>query len=252
MSRIYEYPDFVARFYDIIYQQIRSGTDSHYFLNKIRNTRGKILEVGVGTGRLFTQALHAGADIYGIDVSKSMTSILKNKLDSSDHYRISTGDACTMKLNNMFSLIIAPFRVFSHVIDVSDQLKFLDNVWEHLDGNGKFIFDLFVPNPELLYKGIDKVVDFEGEYEPGKKLRRITSSHADMVTQIMDITMRFEWEENDQWLSKEWKLKFRFYFRYELEHLLRLSKLKLVNIFGDYDEGLLKKDSKEFIVVCGK
>ena len=250
MQHNYEYPDYFARFYDVIYHQIRSGVDTHYFLDKIKNTEGKILEVGVGTGRFFTEALHAGADIYGIDVSRSMVDILKKKVHTSEHFRIYTGDACTMRLDNTFSLIIAPFRVFSHLIEVSDQLKFLENIWEHLEKGGTFIFDLFIPNPELLHKGIDKVMDFEGEYEPGKKLRRITSSFSDIVSQILDITMLFEWEENNQWLSGEWKFKLRYFFRYELEHLLSLSKLNLVHIYGDYNQGSLNKESKEFIMVC--
>jgi SAM-dependent methyltransferase len=250
MTQIYEYPDFVARFYDVIYHKLRSGTDTQYFLNKIKNTRGRVLEVGAGTGRFFAEALKAGADIYGIDISKSMTDILKTRIDAKEHFRVQTGDACTMKFKNKFQLIIAPFRVFSHLINVSDQMKFLDNIWEHLEKDGQFIFDLFVPNPELLHKGMNKVRDFEGEYEPGKKLRRIVSSYADNVSQLMDITMKFEWEENDQWLSREWQLKLRYYYRYELEHLIKLSKLNLVHIFGDYHEGLLNKESKEFIVVC--
>jgi SAM-dependent methyltransferase len=252
MKQVYEYPDYFARFYDVIYHQLRSGVDSLFFLDKIKNTRGSVLEIGVGTGRFFTEALHSGADIYGIDVSKSMISVLKNKLDPAFHYRIHTGNACTMILNKKFKLIIAPFRVLSHVIEVSDQLKLLDNVWEHLEEDGKFIFDLFVPDPELLHKGMDKVVDFEGEYEPGKKLRRTTSSYSDMASQLLDITMKFEWQENSQWLSGEWKMKLRFFFRYELEHLVKLSRLHLENIFGDYNEGLLNKNSKEFIVVCGR
>jgi SAM-dependent methyltransferase len=252
MTQIFEYPDYVARFYDVIYHQLRSGADTKYFLNKISKTRGRILEVGVGTGRFFTEALRAGADIYGIDISKSMTDILKTKIDASEHFRVQTGDACTMKFSDRFQLIIAPFRVFSHLINVSDQMKFLNNIWKHLEKDGRFIFDLFVPDPGLLYKGMEKVMDFEGEYEPGKKLRRITSSLPDIVSQIMDITMKFEWEENNQWLSGEWNLKFRFFFRFELEHIIRLSKLRLENIYGDFNEGSLNKDSKEFIIICSR
>jgi hypothetical protein len=70
---------------------------------------------------------------------------------------------------------------------------------------------LYVPNPKLLSEGIDHQVDFEGEYEPGKKIKRIS------------------WE-----------------------HLIRRSKLKLENIFGDFNENKLNPDSKEFIVVCKK
>ncbi len=252
MSQIFEYPDTFARFYDVIYHKIRDGVDNEFFLNTIKNTKGKVLEIGVGTGRFFISALQAGADIYGIDISKSMIDILKKKLNPSDHSRLTLGDAGITELNTRFNLILAPFRVFSHVLEVDDQLQFLNNVWNHLNDGGKFIFDLFVPNPELLYKGMHDVVDFEGEYEPGKKLRRISNSLPDIVNQILDITMKFEWQEGNKWLSDMWKMKMRFYFRYEIEHLIKLSKLKLLQIYGDYHMNALTKDSKEFIIICTK
>jgi hypothetical protein len=116
---------------------------------------------------------------------------------------------------------------------------------------GIFIFDLFVPDMSLLANGLDKVVDFEGEYEPGKKLRRITSMQADAVNQLSYITMDFEWEkEKGEWEKKSWNLTLRTYFRYEIEHLIARSKLELVNIYGDYKENALNKDSKDFIVIC--
>ena len=252
MSQTFEYPDTFARFYDVIYHKIRDGVDNEFFLETIKNTKGKVLEIGVGTGRFFLSALQAGADIYGVDISKSMIDILKKKLDPSDHFRLTLGDAGKMELNTRFDLILAPFRVFSHVPEVDDQLQFLNNVWNHLNDGGTFIFDLFVPNPELLHKGMHNVVDFEGEYEPGKKLRRTSSSIPDIVNQILDITMKFDWEERGKWHSEEWKMKMRFYFRYEIEHLIKLSKLKLLQIYGDYHLNKLTKNSKEFIIVCGK
>ena len=111
---------------------------------------------------------------------------------------------------------------------------------------------MFVPNPELLYKGVNDVVDFDGEYEPGKKLRRTSSSVPDVVNQILDVKMLFEWQENGQWNSDEWNFKMRFYFRYELEHLIKLSRLNLLKIYGDYRLHDLSRDSKEFIITCSK
>ena len=58
-----EYPDYFARFYDLIYHKLRDGVDNQYFLDQIKQTNGKILEVGVGTGRFFFGALSRGAAI---------------------------------------------------------------------------------------------------------------------------------------------------------------------------------------------
>ena len=65
------YPEPFARFYDVIYSHLRT-VDRDFFLWAIRETRGPVLEIGVGTGRLFLDAINAGADIYGIDISLTM------------------------------------------------------------------------------------------------------------------------------------------------------------------------------------
>ncbi len=252
MSGSFEYPDFVARFYDVIYRKVRSEVDTEYFMNKILVTKGKVLEIGVGTGRFFIDALAKGADIYGIDISKNMIDVLKKKLTPENHCRVMTGDAGTMNMDLKFNLIVAPFRVFAHILETENQISFLNNVYKHLSDKGKFIFDLFVPDPKLMAEGIDNLTDFEGEYEPGKKVRRVVSSKTDIVNQLLDVTMKFIWDEDNEQIEKEWELQLRLFFRYELEHLIKLSKLSLVNIFGDYQENLLNSDSKEFIIVCKK
>ena len=179
MTGSFEYPDFVARFYDVIYKKVRAEVDTGYFINKILATKGKVLKT-------------------------------------------------------------------------KEQIAFLNNVHDHLNDKGIFTFDLFVPDPELMAEGIDNLTDFEGEYEPGKKVRRTVSSRTDIVNQLLDVTMKFAWDEDNKQIEKEWNLKMRLFFRYELEYLVRLSRLTLVNIFGDYNENPLNAGSKEFVIVCRK
>lgn len=250
MNASVKYPDFFARFYDIIYEKVRDKTDHNYFLNKIKQAKGPVLEVGVGTGRFFTDALDKDADIYGIDISPSMIDILKQKLNKKEHRRVSLQDLRELSMDKKFDLIIAPFRVFMHIISVEDQLQALNKVFEHLVPGGQFIFDLFVPDLKLLLRGLDNVVDFEGEYEPGKKLKRITSMKADIINQFSHVTFKLVWDEEGKEVSKEWKTDLRFFFRYEIEHLIHRSKLQLIKIYGDFNEHELNRHSKEFIVVC--
>jgi len=246
------YLEYFARFYDLIYEKIRSGIDTEFFQRKISGANGKILEVGVGTGRFFIDAINNGADIYGIDISKSMINVLKSKLDKKYHNRVFVQDLVKLDVNYKFDLIIAPFRVLSHLINVGDQLTALNRIYDHLLEDGIFIFDLFVPNLDIIKNGLNEHTDFEGEYEKGKKVRRITSAKSKLVDQIINITFKFVWDTDKGEISKTWKLPFRFFFRYEIEHLVKLSKLKLVEIFGDYNENKLNSESKEFIVVCRK
>jgi len=247
-----DYPDYFARFYDVIYDQIRNEHDKDYYLLKIAQIKGAVLEIGTGTGRFFSAALNKGADIFGIDISEHMLSVLKQKIDSREHYRVSLQSAVDFSFDRKFELILAPFRLLSHLLEPEEQLRALNCIAGHLSDTGRFIFDVFIPDPGMIAQGLEKVVDFEGEYAPGKMLKRTTSMTPDIVSQINDITMRFDWEENDRIMTEEWHFKFRYYFRYELEHLIRLSDLQAVKISGDFAEGPLQTGSRELLVECKK
>jgi SAM-dependent methyltransferase len=249
---VYEYPFHFARFYDLIYHQVRDSVDLGFFLKEIRQTRGKILEIGVGTGRLFTEALKEGADIYGLDISPAMIDILLKKLDEEQHWRISKQNIIDFKFDSKFDLIIAPFRVLMHLIDKEDQLRALNNVYDHLAENGRFIFDLFIPDLNRLIHGFNNETDFEGEYLPGQKMRRIVSTRPDLLNQIINVHFLLEWEEENIVKRDEWNVPMRFFFRYELEHLVERSKFESYKLLGDYQGNELNSNSKEFVVICQK
>lgn len=247
-----DYPSFFARFYDTIYDQLRTKVDKDFYLGEIAKARGPVLEIGTGTGRFFSEAVHAGADIYGIDVSSSMLEVLKTKTRPEDHWRVSRQNAVDFRFSFKFDLILAPFRVFSHLLTVEEQLKALNNICGYLTDRGRLIFDLYVPNPAMIAAGLDNVVDFEGTYMPGKKLQRCVSMKADIVNQVSDVTMEFTWDEGDHTRTEQWNFQMRYFFRYELEHLVSLSDLHLEHIYGDFNESPLGPGSKEFIIVCRK
>jgi cyclopropane fatty-acyl-phospholipid synthase-like methyltransferase len=246
-----QYPENFSRFYDTVYNSLRH-IDRDFYLRKIKESKGTVLEIGAGTGRFFLEALKAGADISGIDVSENMLRILKSRLPAQEHHRIFLMDALAMRMEKKFDLIIAPFRMFSHVISISDQLQFLNNVHAQLDDGGAFIFDLFVPDPKFIREGIKDSVDFDGEYEPGKKLRRTVSVVPDAIHQINHVTMKLEWDEDGTMKEESFPFQMRYFYHYELEHLIARSRLKLEKIYGDYEEGELTNESKDFIIVCKK
>jgi len=247
---IYKYPDSFARFYDTIYHQVRDSTDNDYFQQEIRKAKGKILEVGVGTGRLFSDALEDGADIYGLDISESMIDVLKLKIPEHQHYRISLQNIVDFSFDFKFDLIIAPFRVLMHLLEKEEQIRALNNVYNHLNKNGRFIFDAFIPDLNQLINGLSNRMDFEGEYEPGKKIRRFVSTTPNLIDQTITVSFHLEWQEDNGLKQDDWVLPMRFYFRYELEHMVERSAFESYKITGDYKGNELNKESKDFIVIC--
>ena len=245
------YPDFVARFYDAVYAQVRDGVDNEYYLREMTAAKGTVLEIGVGTGRMFVEARRRGADAYGVDLSPVMIERCRERLSAADRERVWVEDAITLRTDRRFALVVAPFRVLSHVHEPADQLRLLDAVHGALEPGGRFIFDLYVPNLKLLLEGLPEMADFDGEHAPRKRLRRfVSSTPADLARQTNHVRMSFVWDEEDGEHRGDWEFDMRFFFRFELEHLVARSKLRLEAIHGDFEGGELTPESQEYVVVC--
>jgi SAM-dependent methyltransferase len=249
--KTHEYPSSFARFYDVIYHHLRDRIDNDFFLNEVGKTRGRVLEIGVGTGRFFVKALQNGNDVYGIDISQNMIEVLKSKLEPHQHYRVTHQNMLDFSFDDQFDLIIAPFRVIMHIPEKKDQILALNNVCRHLKPNGRFLFDTFIPDLSQLINGLQNQVDFEGEYEKGKMLKRMVSTKPDLINQIIQVNFILEWEE-DGLKTDEWNLPLRYFFRYELEHLVERCDFSSYEIYGDYNRKPLNESSREFIVECKK
>ena len=212
---------------------------------------GPVLEIGVGSGRLFAEALRRVADVCGIDVSPAMIERCREKLPAGERERVWVDDAVRMRMDRRFALVVAPFRVLSHVHEPEDQRRLLDAVHAVLQPAGRFLCDLYVPNLKLLLEGLPEMCDFDGEHTPGKRLRRfVSSAPADLARQTNHVRMRFEWDEANGEQSEEWAFDMRFFFRYELEHLVARSRLRLETIHGDFGGGALTPESAEYVVIA--
>ncbi len=196
MKDRYQYPEVMVRFYDAVYDNMTSLADKEYYINKMMNTGGPVLEIGCGTGRLFCEALKREADVYGIDQSELMLNKLKEKIDSKEHFRVQLADAKEFISVQKYKLIIAPFRMFQHIIITEDQLKILRNVKENLETGGIFIFDVFNPDINIIGKGYQETLQSETEYKPGRIIRRYHKAKPDLLNQCINVTFRFEWQED--------------------------------------------------------
>jgi SAM-dependent methyltransferase len=175
----------------------------------------------------------------------------RDQLPPGAREKVSVADAVSMRPGRRFALVVAPFRVLSHVRDVEDQLRLLDAVHEHLVPGGAFVFDLYVPNLKLLQEGMAEKCDFDGEWSPGRRLRRfVSSTPADLARQTNRVTMRFVWDEADGEREGDWEFEMRFFFRFEIEHLVARSRLRLEALHGDFGGGPLTAESRELVVVC--
>lgn len=120
--------------------------DMEYYYENIKNIDGKILEAGVGTGRVFIPFLEKGLDMEGVDLSEDMLEICRNHLnDRNLSPRLYRENLITMDLARKYDGIIMPSGSFCLIKDYDDSIKLLKNFYRHLNPKGKIILDLLMP-----------------------------------------------------------------------------------------------------------
>ncbi len=263
MSRFdaYEYEPFLAEYYDLVPAYTARG-DREFYVDEARSAGGKTLELGCGTGRILIPTAQAGCEIVGLDTSESMLTTCREKLleqpnDVQERATIVHGDMTNFHLGKRFSLITAPFRSFSHLIPIKEQLSCLDCVRRHLLPGGRFILELFQTHPQRINnpKYLNEVEDTpEFALPDGRKLRRtnrVVTFHR--PEQYNDVEIIFYvTHPNGRTERLVQAFPFRYFFRYEIEHLLARAGFEIIDLFGNFDRSLLCDDSPEMIFVTEK
>ncbi|HUT04180.1 MAG TPA: class I SAM-dependent methyltransferase [bacterium] len=258
-SNVYEYESFLSEYYDLVPGYAKRA-DRNFYVDAARLASGKTLELGCGTGRILIPTAQAGCEIVGLDISESMLATCrKNLLEQPDDVqkRVTTvqRDMTNFDLKERFSLITAPFRSFSHLIPVKEQLFCLDCVRRHLLPGGRFSLELFQTHPQRINnpKYLNEVEDTpEFELPDGRKLRRtnrVVAFHR--PEQYNDVEIIFYVTHPDGRTERLVQaFRFRYFFRYEVEHLLARCGFEIVDLFGNFDRSPLTDDSPEMIFVA--
>ena len=228
-----EYERLVARTYDSVYAVLRdSSGDSAFYRSMAEETGGPLLELGCGTGRVLLDSAETGLECVGLDASNEMLDVLREK-SPPDNVSLMQGRIEDFDLGfGRFRLITAPFRAMQHLLDPESQLVALRNIHRHLASGGTFVFDVFDPN--LAATAVEEepeILDASFEYQ-GNEMRRYVSVVRDLSTQVMTLTCRFEGENAD--LVGSARFRMRWYYRYEIEHLLARAGFTNVTFFRDF------------------
>ena len=256
----YEDQEFVAEFYDLEYANRRK--DIGFFIGYSKRAKGKTLELGCGTGRVLIPTAISGCEITGLDVSPYMLRKCQGKLDKQlkkvqKRVRLIQGDMTNFETGEIYLLATTPFRPFQHLISVEEQKACLDCVNKHLLPQGLLILDLFHPFLPRLYdpKYMTEEEDIHNLKLPdGRSLRRttrISAFHRDR--QYNDVEIIYYISHPDgrtERLVQAFPL--RYFFRYEVEHLLNLCGFRVIELFGDYNRSKFSNDSPEMTFIAEK
>ena len=253
------YDSVIADFYDASPVVVSRHKDVVFYRDAAKQYGGPVLELGCGTGRVTTAIAESGQQITALDISQKMLDRATHKVaalpaDQRQRIKLVAGDMRRFRLQQQFRLIIIPFRPFQHLLPVQEQLDCLACVHEHLAPGGKLIMDFFQTDAARMHDPEFLKEHFIAEYEMsgGRKVRlseRIAAFHR--AEQCNDVEMAFEVTGADGRTTRNvFAFTFRYFFRYEVEHLLARSGFRVMELWGDFDCSELKDDSPEMIFVA--
>ena len=220
----------VAEFYDHVVPY-RNRADVAFFVDEAARSGGPVLELGCGTGRVLLPIAALGIPCVGLDASPAMLAALRAK-NPPPNLELIEGRMESFDLGGrQFPLVICPFRAFQHLLDVPSQLAALANVRRHLAPGGAFAFDLFDPKLAVLAApSPDERLEATFMLD-GVETRRFGRARTDQAAQVLEVTFRFEPPQG----VGSTTVRLRWFYRYEIEHLLARAGFTDLTIYGGFD-----------------
>jgi SAM-dependent methyltransferase len=145
------YGERIADIYDELHTFLDTTEAAAEFLAAIAGRR-RVLELGIGTGRVALGLVGRGLRVYGIDASPAMVEKLRAKPGGAT-IPVTIGDFADVKVPGQFSLIYVVFNTFFALLSQETQIKCFERVARHLAPGGAFVIEAFVPDLAMFDRG---------------------------------------------------------------------------------------------------
>ena len=146
------YGDRIAAVYDQFHFPVMRFTDATVeFLASVAGKR-RVLELGIGTGRIALPLAAKGLKVFGIDASEKMVAQMRRKAGG-DAIPVVIGNFADLKVSGQFSLIYVVFNTFFGLLTQDEQVRCFQRAAKHLTSDGVFLIEAFVPDPSRFVRG---------------------------------------------------------------------------------------------------
>jgi SAM-dependent methyltransferase len=204
---------------------------------------GPALELAIGTGRIALPLAARGLRVDGIDLSTAMVDQLRAR-PGGDRLSVVIGDFADVPVPGTYRLVYVVWNTLFNLLTQDDQVRCFGNVAAHLQGDGSFVVEAFVPS--FLHRlRNDQYVEAESIEVDAVKLdllrhdaaaQRIEESHVTLSgagTRLSPVVQRYAWP-------------------HELDLMARLAGLKLKGRWGSWDRAPFTSKSDLHVSVYGR
>ncbi len=211
-------------------------------------SRGSVLELACGTGRIAIPLAEHGLDVAGIDYSEPMLSVARSKAERrqvqvdwilDDMRRFDTG--------RRYGSILLLHNALWHLHDLSDFEACMRCVRRHLAPGGYFMLDVLVPGLEILNRNPGRRYPFSRytDDDTGQEVQVTESYRYEADTQIARLVHYRG--DSDEIVGG---LNLRMYFPKELDALLECNGFRINEKFGNWDRDAFASDPRHQLCLC--
>jgi SAM-dependent methyltransferase len=227
-----------------IYDDAPRGDEDHAvdFLSAAAGD-GPALELAIGTGRIALPLAARGIPVDGVDLSAPMVARLRAK-PGGDRLAVTMGDFADVPVTGRYRLVYVVYNTLFNLLTQDDQVRCFENVARHLDEDGRFVVEAFVPSFLLRLRDdqyvdaeqveVDRVVLDVGRHDPVAQV--LEESHVHLSAQgveVFPIVCRYAWPS-------------------ELDLMARLAGLVLLERWGDWERSAFTAASRLHVSVYGR
>jgi SAM-dependent methyltransferase len=184
------------------------------------------------------------AEYTGLEISEEFLAAAQVKLaEFGDRCRFVQGDIRDFDLGATFDLILIGFNSFLHLLTDADAKLALDAVRKHCHSQTRFIIDIFVPDPLVLYRPGDYRVPAMTYSDPvdGQIIEVEETNQFDPTTDLNHIRWFYSSTEEEDFLQYDFNV--RMFYPDTMDRLLHDSGFIITDKWGDYEGNILDSES---------
>ena len=195
-----------AELYDLRHRDDERD-DVEFYVDRALEADGPVLELACGTGRIHLPLLRAGVDADGVDLSADRLDRLRAKaraesLDSS----VREADMTALDPDRAYDLVICPYNSLQFARTLPDLRATLSGVHDALAPGGRFVFDVFVPDFDVICETYDEWEETTVERAGRTYAVRSRATVTDPVEQLFRVEREALTPEGDVVLADAFEL----------------------------------------------
>lgn len=249
--------------YDLLFPSTRDSTSAagqmrrelsiaseQFYIGQARESGGRVLELGCGSGRLTIPIALEGIDIVGADLSPSMLGRARVK-GAAAGLRIPFVqlDMRQFDLGTRFSAILIPWNALLHLLTIEDLKQCFASVRRHLAPGGKLVFDVSKWDlPRLARDPGERHPVLRVNHPERGEISVDETAVYDAAEQIRRVVWYLSAPDDPDFQTIDYRL--RVIFPQELILLLDCAGFRLERRYGEFTREAFTSSSPRQVCVC--